>query len=593
MKTHTFAILSLALAVAALGVSPLAAQPAPAPTPAAPANLLRNGDFERSFKQEVLWDGVNSKGELQLFRQTVEALTETARLGQVGMPPSIRFEDLNGDGRKDIIAATTNGYIFTYWNQGGAAGADPTFSSPELFPVFLTIHPTANRASWRSAPRIALVDWGRRGVFDIIFGTLSGEVFFLRNAGSASAPRFDQPRTLEAIRASIATDPNRIWGNLFAPEAYDFNRDGKMDLILGEGSYSANNIHLLLAAENKTPPVFKDESRHYLAFGDGKEHLMPALVDYNGDGSMDLLVGDRAGQLSVYLNPGSGWKPGDEFKFSTLVSLGAAAPRKELIAPAVGDFNGDGKFDILLGRPNGSITVAINSGTPQQPKFDNPKPVKATDVTVNSMRPSDWEVDDKADSGVALMNFDVVKGDDANPAASGTAALKISYCRPLNKHFTFPPNNIPLASTTQKGPQTTMVNPSVPTIQRKDIPVEIGKTYDVTFKHRGKSPKTAVFSFNVSGEILAERQIVQGDRGEESRAVGQDIRESINAEGKITPSSSWAESRASLKISFKEKRLNELAKDPKKSKMRANLVFSVDPGLNGELWLDDVKIIPR
>ena len=56
-------------------------------------------------------------------------------------------------------------------------------------------------------------------------------------------------------------DSRKRWGNVFAPCTWDWNADGKEDLLLGEGSYSANNIHLLINQGSGARPAF-DESKH-------------------------------------------------------------------------------------------------------------------------------------------------------------------------------------------------------------------------------------------------------------------------------------------------------------------------------------------
>src|SRR5207244_1734575 len=111
-----------------------------------------------------------------------------------------------------------------------------------------------------------------------------------------------------SVRVAVGSKP---WGNLFAPCVVDWNKDGRPDLLIGEGSYSANAVFVLLNQSSASEPKFTDEHRHYLCYGDGREQLAPTVADINGDGEPDVLVGDRLGTVGIYLNPGK-WKPGTE-----------------------------------------------------------------------------------------------------------------------------------------------------------------------------------------------------------------------------------------------------------------------------------------
>ncbi|MEI8341221.1 MAG: hypothetical protein WCH43_06750 [Verrucomicrobiota bacterium] len=44
------------------------------------------------------------------------------------------------------------------------------------------------------------------------------------------------------------------------------------------------------------------------------------------------------------------------------------------------DINGDGVFDLITGKTNGRIAVALNKGTKEQPKFDTPAELKGVNA---------------------------------------------------------------------------------------------------------------------------------------------------------------------------------------------------------------------
>jgi hypothetical protein len=81
----------------------------------------------------------------------------------------------------------------------------------------------------------------------------------------------------------------------------------------------------------------------------------PATGDFNGDGRQDIIVtNSSSSSASVYINSG-GSIPGSAT--STLTTGGT--PR----GVATGDFNGDGKTDAIVLNATGSASVYINSGT--------------------------------------------------------------------------------------------------------------------------------------------------------------------------------------------------------------------------------------
>ena len=43
---------------------------------------------------------------------------------------------------------------------------------------------------------------------------------------------------------------------------------------------------------------------------------------------------------------------------------------------STGDLNGDGLFDLVVGKTNGRIAVALNTGTKTEPKFGAPAELK-------------------------------------------------------------------------------------------------------------------------------------------------------------------------------------------------------------------------
>jgi hypothetical protein len=111
----------------------------------------------------------------------------------------------------------------------------------------------------------------------------------------------------------------------------DLNSDGKLDLIVGE--YSPAYASVLLGNGDGTfqPPV------NY-AINGGTYLASMAVADVNGDGKLDILVGNLEGDgLSVLLGNGDG-------TFKAMHSYGSGS----IDSITVSDVNGDGKKDLVV-----------------------------------------------------------------------------------------------------------------------------------------------------------------------------------------------------------------------------------------------------
>jgi hypothetical protein len=570
----------LALALLAQCASPgLLAQQPPAP---APKNLVFNGSFETSFKRENLWQGVDGAGYVSGERAQVPVLTLRGEIADTAMPISVGVADMNADGLLDIVTMDVLGYLRIYFNSGDKQ--QPKFTLGDLGGIFVTRTPEDDPIIGREAsiarlaPRIFPTEIMKSGKKDLIVGNYLGEVLIVPNIGSAQTPDFKQPEDVARLAIPTMKDSSKRWGNVFAPCTWDWNRDGKEDLLLGEGSYSANNIHLLIN-QGAAKPVFDESKRYVLAYGDGLEQLTPNVVDYNGDGAPDLLVAERSGKIAVYLNKGEEAKlnaPPPEIPFASFIPGPGGNPLSfgGISTVSTGEFNGDGLFDLIVGKTNGRVAMALNVGTQTEPKFSAPAELKGTPGTPPFQLPSGWEVDFGIRRGNFLGFANVVKAaeDKAAQPAEGQSCLRVGYLSSRN---------------------TLMPAPSAPSafrgfsLKQDRFRLKPNTSYVLTFKMKGRiTDAKALIHWNASKK-LSDAKVVQGERGS-AEVTPNDANDEGSVEVRFSPGLTWTEVRKEFRASLKDKNLQDL-----KEMTHSSLVisFSIPPG--GEAYIDDVKIVER
>jgi|GEM_PF-1294710 len=144
----------------------------------------------------------------------------------------------------------------------------------------------------------------------------------------------------------------------------DFNGDGFLDIISGNRG-QRNHIYMNDAATN-FPTVDVE-----LINVDDTEDV--ATADVDGDGDIDVIVANEGSQSFVYLNDGMGTGMAGP---SPVVTMGGTA--QNTVSLAMGDVDGDGDIDIASAAYGGQSYVVLNqTTTPTPPTIQSTAPTSA------------------------------------------------------------------------------------------------------------------------------------------------------------------------------------------------------------------------
>ncbi len=618
-------------------------------------NAVKNGAFAETYDAPNLWNGVDHDGFLAGPTLKVMALDADGNLSRNSMPEmpvGVTVGDLNGDKLPDILSTDPLGYVRVYFNEGSPN--EPKFGAGELSLPFLARPDGAppwvpnfgdmqsqeitdsdigtdynqwffNWSRRRQVPRGFLAP-GSRGMLDLWAGNYFGDILLIRNEGTPQIPAFGQPRDfLSAIVPTVA-DQNKRWGNIFAPAFGDVTGDAQGELLIGEGSYSANNIHLLANQGSLDRPVFDATKRSQIALGEGRQQLTPALADVNGDGKTDVLVSDRSGRIAVHLRP-QDWVAGREFPFSGYLSSAGGLTKDfgqslqvgdGITSVAAADLNGDNLFDIVVGRPNGRIAWAPNRGSATEPKFESPGDIRSSaSAPPIAKMPEKW----LTDAGVSRGNFGgfisvVGSADDPAVGERERKVLRFGYQSLPNKIIKRPDVTFPGAPKFDPKVDETGVDnifrlgtnrdrshfegatrrmreaPSNAYLIRQKVnPLAINKTYTLSFDVKGARvlKSTALLVYRAFKK-LGEDRTVRGERGAVVRQKGERVSGQQMELITFPATANWTTFSKELRINF--------PKDPAANKLTATseavLEIYCELSLNdGVLYIDNIKLEPK
>ncbi|MDO8682784.1 MAG: VCBS repeat-containing protein, partial [Armatimonadota bacterium] len=249
----------------------------------------------------------------------------------------VRTVDWNNDGKPDLIAGDTDGFVWYFRNL-----------TNRLFPVFATGErllingqPLSLWVSGGGHARPDITDWNNDGKKDLIAADSNGYVTLFLNTGTDANPILS-PGT------RVYTDGAPIDGaSRSSVLVCDWNSDGKKDIIFADDTY----FKFYRNTNTDANPVFAIQSSLTIDPSDASFNRpnMGSWLDWDGDGKKDMVGCEFENSIRLYKNRGTNTAP--SFSNSNGDSTIYRAFTAQMISGAdAKDWNNDGDVDILTGQ---------------------------------------------------------------------------------------------------------------------------------------------------------------------------------------------------------------------------------------------------
>ena len=285
------------------------------PIVTATASVLNRETNVYAFRAHTYPDFLNSQFERPVKIPVPEKIhTQPGNIRQ----NQWKFVDYDGDGALDVSLG------IDFWGDFGAlSGGDGAFNENG--------------------------EWTR--------GKLRGYVYILRNTGTTAKPVYAAPEKVMAGGEPVDPFgmPSPSWG--------DFDGDGDLDLLCGE---FRDSFTYYQNVGSRTKPVYAGGRKLTTA---GVPLVMdlcmitPTAVDFDGDGDLDLVVGDEDGRVAFIEHTGQVIDGVPQFLPPRYFRQQAADVKFGALAtPYAFDWDDDGDMDLISGNTAGYIAFIENLG---------------------------------------------------------------------------------------------------------------------------------------------------------------------------------------------------------------------------------------
>ncbi|WP_415409207.1 FG-GAP-like repeat-containing protein [Synechococcus sp. A10-1-5-9] len=312
------------------------------PNPGAAGSLSSNAD--------LVIDGIKPTVSTDTRTYVLEA-SNPFGISDVGLSAKPTFADIDGDDDLDLFIANRAGNTLFFRNTAASGSTAPAYAPAVTNPFGIT---DVGRAA---SPTLTDID--DDGDLDLFIGNRAGNTLFFRNN---AAPGSTTP-------AYAAAEPNPFGitdvGRFAKPSFTDTDNDGDLDLFIG--NLRGNTLFFRnTAAAGSTAPAYAPAATNPFGINDVGLSAAPAFTDIDGDGDLDLFIGNRDGNTLVFRNNAP---PGSTAPAYSQERGANGAPNPFGItdvgfnaSPAFADPDNDSDPDLFIGNAAGDTIFFRNTG---------------------------------------------------------------------------------------------------------------------------------------------------------------------------------------------------------------------------------------
>lgn len=276
--------------------------------------------------------------------------------------------DWTGDGHMDLIVGDEDGRVALVEHSGEIRDGLPVFHQPAYF------QQEADTLKFGALSTPFVIDWDGDGLQDILCGNTAGNIAFFKNLGMGEnqLPKWDAPILLETTEGQtfrVLAGPNGSvqgpceakWGYT-SLSAADWDGDGKLDIIYNSILGRLGWLRGTGDPRRVEPTVFDSGLKEYPPRWQWWQtpcsdtltqwRTTPLVMDYDGDGKLDLIALDQEGYLALRRGGGRAERVFVDEDLQPLQLNAHSAGRSGRAQLTMTDWDGDGRLDLLVNSQN-------------------------------------------------------------------------------------------------------------------------------------------------------------------------------------------------------------------------------------------------
>jgi len=280
--------------------------------------------------------------------------------------------DPDKDGDKDVILGDFSYETILFLENGGSATRSWITSQTSDFPN------ATNRIEVEYFPAAFYFDVDHDGVNDLIAApnqedTRENVALSWLYKGEIDENGSEQ---FTYVSDAFIVDQMLDFGSDASPLFFDYDGDGLLDLLVGSRFHKGyladapSQLFLFRNVGTMDEPSFSLIDNNWLeltSMSDEIDALSPTTADIDGDGDLDLIIGNKRGKLMLVENIAIEDGP---FEMGEVVYPWFDIDVGFSSVPALIDMDQDGDLDLVIGEEKGNVNYFTNIGTKQAPLFE-------------------------------------------------------------------------------------------------------------------------------------------------------------------------------------------------------------------------------